>query len=414
VPEPVDPDVVLRDEPGAFLADFHVHGFESNAEAPTWDETVQRYQDLGFDVVFATDYVTDAHWGLLGPVQRAHPDVLVVPGREIITYFGHAMALGEAPGVLEYRHGFDGVTLRGIEDATVAAGALFQVNHPTTFPEAEFGDLCRGCEFQLGDEIDWSEVTTYEVLNTSVVNGGDPTKENPFVQTAIDSWEALLLEGHRLTAVSGSDSKGVENTPEERERAGYGSSGTVILADDLSQAAVFDALRAGSAYIRTRGPRSPELDVSLATAAGERVSFGGVVGADTATLHVEVRGGLGHTVVVSVDGEPAGAPVPVDADPFTYETEVARSDASGPLGTFVRVDTVDPGGIRSTIGNPLFLAPVGEPPPPTTAATAPAPAAGGSDDGGDGGGGVAPALAVAGGAVVLAALAATLLARRRR
>ncbi len=134
--QPVDPDHVANREPGVYYGDFHMHGYHSNANAPTWDEVVSRAEGEGLDIVFATDYVTGQHWAELGPVQEAHPDVLVWPGREIITYFGHANALGETPSVLDFRHGAPGVSLADIQRATVDDGALFQVNHPTIFPEA--------------------------------------------------------------------------------------------------------------------------------------------------------------------------------------------------------------------------------------------------------------------------------------
>ncbi len=393
VPRPVDPDLVLSTEPGWYHADFHVHAFHSNPEAPTWDDAVTAAAARGIDVVFATEYVTGQHWAELGPVQDAHPDVLVVPGREIITYFGHANALGPTPSALDHRHGAPGVSLADIQVATVADGALFQVNHPTIFPEAEFGSLCRGCDFTLDDVIDWDLVTTYEVLNGPVDSGGDAPTESPFVQTSLDEWQSLLLDGHRLTAVSGSDSKGVEPNDAERQRAGYGSSATAIRAESLSRRGIEEALVAGRAYIRTRGvDRSPEVDVALAAAGGLTGTLGDSVPTDAATLTVIVVGGTGQQVVVTADGEPVGAPLTVDADPFTARVDITRSAASGPLGTFVRVDTIDRG-VHTTIGNPVYLVAPGTgatttittaPPATSTTTEVAAPGGDGDDDGGDG------------------------------
>jgi hypothetical protein len=133
-PAPVDPDHVASAESGWYHADFHMHGFHSNPNGPSHQALVDEAVAAGLDIVFLTEYVTGQHWAELGPVQDANPEVLLWPGREIITYFGHAMALGETPSVLDYRHGADGVSLADIQAATVADGALFQVNHPTTFP----------------------------------------------------------------------------------------------------------------------------------------------------------------------------------------------------------------------------------------------------------------------------------------
>jgi hypothetical protein len=398
-PAPVDADHVAATEPGWYHGDLHMHGYHSNPDGPAHQTLVDEAVAAGLDIVFLTEYVTGQHWNELGPVQEANPDVLIWPGREIITYFGHAMALGETPSVLDYRHGADGVSLADIQAATVADGALFQVNHPTTFPEAEFGNVCRGCEFTLDEVIDWELVTTYEVLNVTV--------DSPFVQTALDEWEGLLLAGHRLTAVSGSDSKGQEESPEERARVGYGSSATAIYAEALSRPAVADALRAGHAYIRTRGvDGSPEVEVAITAPDGTRGMVGDTVVADEATLEVTVRGGAGQQLVLSRDGEPFGDPVPIDAEPFTYTAPVLRDDASGPLGTFFRVDTRDTR-TYTTIGNPVFLA---------DRASQPAPPTGGDGDGDrDGnsdGDGRLPLAMVAAVAAVLGAGALVVLRRR--
>jgi hypothetical protein len=413
-PQPVDPDHVANPEAGWYDADFHMHGFHSNAEGPPWDEIVERSRAEGLDVVFATEYVTGQHWDELGPVQEDNPDILIWPGREIITYFGHANALGETRSVLEFRHGAPGVSLADIQQATVDDGALFQVNHPTIFPEAQFGSLCRGCEFTLDDVIDWDLVTTYEVLNSYIDAALGSTTPNPFVLTAIDEWEALLLEGHRLTAVSGTDSKGVEDDDADREHAGYGSSATSIRADELSRPAITEALQAGRAYIRTRGAdEGPEVEVVATTPDGASGGLGDSLGGDSMDILVTVTNGLGHTIELSVDGLASGSPVAVDADPFTATLTVARLETSGPLGTFARVDTRDPNGLLSTIGNPVYLVDPATTTTTTTATTAPPATVEAEEAGSDDGGGSALPWVLGGAAVVAAVVAGGALLRRR-
>ncbi len=102
---------MARPEPGWYHADLHQHGRHSHPRAPEWDEFVARSRAAGLDVLPVVDYVVPWLWDELGPVQRAHPDLLVLPGREVITYFGHAVVLGETPGLVEYRHGFEDVDL---------------------------------------------------------------------------------------------------------------------------------------------------------------------------------------------------------------------------------------------------------------------------------------------------------------
>src|SRR5690606_38437760 len=63
--------------------------------------------------------------------------------------------------------------------------------------------------------------------------------------------------------------------------------------------------------------------------------------ADTAELRVRDTGAEGERLVVTRNGEPFGAPIAVTSDPFTTTVPVARDPArEGPLGTWVRVDTI--------------------------------------------------------------------------
>lgn len=353
----VDPAHVARAEPGWYHGDFHMHGRHSHPSAPPWDAFVGFARAAALDFLPVTDYVTDQHHRELGPVQAANPDLVIWPGREIITYHGHANAIGETPSVIEWRHGHGDVSLRDIQSATVADGALFQVNHPTIFPGPLFRNFCRGCEFTLGDVIDWAKVDTIEVLTGPILVddgdiGGPGTGvmiQNPFVEPAIDLWESKLRAGYRITAVSGSDDK---------LGPGLGSSATAVYASQLSRRALIDAVRAGHAFVRTRGVHgSPFVEVTATAPDGQRAIVGDTLHADAATVRVHVRGGDGQLLRISRDGDVVGL-VPVAGDDFVHTFVASRSRSSGPLGTFWRVDTLD---LRSltTIGNPIFLAPPG-------------------------------------------------------
>ncbi|MGH9246212.1 MAG: CehA/McbA family metallohydrolase [Acidimicrobiales bacterium] len=359
-PDPVDPDHVARPDPGWYHGDFHMHGFHSNPRAPDWADMVREARDVrALDFLPITDYVTVQHQRELGPVQRAFPDVLIWPGREVITYFGHANALGETPNEVEYRHGFEDVSLGDVQAGTIADGALFQVNHPTSYPGPVFANFCRGCEFTLDGAIDLDEVATMEVLTgPALVDpsalGGPSTPvriENPFMRTAIDRWEALLLAGHRITAVSGSDSKGVEG-----EGRRWGTNATAVYAEELSRPALVASIRAGHAYVRTRGVHaSPALELTAVAPDGETGMFGDSFTADHVQVRVTVNGGRGELLQVTRNGTIAGLPVLITSDPFSYTFTATRVPAEeGPLGTFWRVDTFDLQSLTA-IGNPIFL-----------------------------------------------------------
>jgi hypothetical protein len=262
---------------------------------------------------------------------------------------------------VDWRHGAPGVSLAGIQAASLADGALFGIAHPTSFPTALFASFCRGCEFTLGDQIDWDGVDTMEVLTGPVLvddtQAGGPgvglQVQNPFTLTAIDLWQRQLLAGRKITAVSGSDDK---------LGPGLGSSATAVYASELSRPALAAAVRAGHAYVRTQGVHdSPELEMTARTADGQVGMFGDVLRADRATVEVTVRGAPGQLLSVTADGLPAEV-VPITSDDFHHTFTADRRPTSGPLGTFWRVDTLavtsgSSSPYLTTIGNPIFLAP---------------------------------------------------------
>jgi hypothetical protein len=353
VPQPVDPEHVADPEPGWYHGDFHMHSFHSNPHGPTPRQFVEHAKAARLDFAPVTEYVVDVHWDEYGPVQDENPDLLIWPGREIVTYFGHMQCIGETPGFVEYRHGFEGVGAADIQGAVRRAGALFQVNHPTTFKGRLFANFCRGCAFELGEEIDWREVDTIEVLNGPAVLrrrkflGGD--FENPFMTSAVELWEAMLDRGYAMTAVSGSDVK---------KGIGLGSSATAVHADQLSRAALTEAIRAGRAYVRTRGvARSPALEMTVVPATGPSGTFGSrfvIERGATVAATVLVLGGDGQSLrVIRNGGELEVAKI--DGDRFEHRFEVGRAAAGeGPLGTWWRIETFD-GASRTTIANPVFL-----------------------------------------------------------
>lgn len=370
VSDPVDASHVARVVPGWYHGDFHMHGFHSQPNGPDAENFIAQVRAAQLDFLMVTDYVTSQHWRELGAMQRAHPDLLVWPGREVITYFGHVNTHGETPSVIDYRHGFEDVNLAEIQRLAKQDNALFQVNHPTLFPPPLFSNFCRGCYFELGDEIDWSQVDTIEILTGPVLATADDLGlplplpvaiEQPFMLTAIALWEDLLRRGYKITAVSGSDSKGVEGSDADRERKGYGSSATAVYADNLSRDALKTAIRAGRAYVRTRGvARSPALTFEASTADGQRGIFGDtltVSGLTPATLKTTVTGGSNQLLSYVRNGLTV-LTVPVTSDPFTHEFALATREplTEGPLGTFWRIETRDLQ-TRTAIGNPVFLKP---------------------------------------------------------
>ena len=349
-PDPVDPAHVANPEPGWYFGDFHMHAFHSNLNAPTQTEFVEFARDAGLDFFPITEYQINRHWSEWGTTARANPDLIFWPGREVITYFGHAGVLGETPGMVEYRHGYKGISMADIQSGSVERGALFQINHPTTFPPP-LDHLCRGCVWELDDAIDYAKVHAIEVVNVGVQRPGDGFP-NPFVETAIDFWEDKLLQGYHIAPTGGSDDKLGPN---------YGIPATAVFADELSRGALQEAVDAGHVWIATRGvAQSPQIEFS-ATAAGETAIFGDTLASDTAEFTVTVEGGQGHTLYIYRDGENVET-VPIASDDFAHEFTGTATATDNLLGSYYRIETREAvignaqvPGLLSTLGMPIFL-----------------------------------------------------------
>ena len=349
----MDPTHVADDQPGWYSGDFHLHAFHSHPEGPDPERMVELARRAGLEIVPVTEYVTPAHWATLGATQRANPDLLIWPGREVITYRGHMVVLGETPSMVEHRVGYQGIRLPDLQRAAAADGALVSLAHPTVFPPEQFGSTCRGCFLELVDQVDWGSAHLVEVVsNGSIADVEGVEVANPFVRSAVEFWEQRLREGHRLTAVSGSDDKLGD---------GYGRTTTEVWAEQLSRAAVDAALRRGHAYVRGLGEDSPTMEL-IATAGddGDEAMFGDTLVAQSASMAVTVRGGDGQLLSIRRNGQEVDR-VPIDGDEFTHQLQIDRSADEGPLGTFWGAEVLDaevvPGAETiSVIANPIFLA----------------------------------------------------------
>lgn len=390
VPDPVSEDVEITQNnppyPNWMHADFHMHAFHSHGEGPLPADFVNQARATGLDVLMYTEYIVPQHWAELGQVQANNSDVLIYPGREIITYFGHLNTFGETPNELDYRQGFENVDIGQIQQRSLNDGALIQINHPTTFEGPLFEDLCRGCAFELDASIDFTQVDSIEVQNAATettsanvgISGPPGAIENPFTATAIDYWEDKLMQGFKITATSGSDAKGPE--PIEPGRSGYGLSSTALCghADGvITRARVNAAIESGCAFIKTYGTHhSPHVEMT-ATNGSDTVTYGGsmtVTNPSTATMSLQIQNAMGQSLVMIQNGEetptpvicggmPATSPVLLSSDDITCMATLTRAVNDGPLGTFWRFDikqrdpaaTVAPVEIRTIIANPVFL-----------------------------------------------------------
>ena len=329
-----------RRGPAWYAGDLHAHtlhsdafGCRDRATAPArgcqaW-EVVEAARQARLDFLAITDHNTTSHHADLAVLQESLDDLLLVRGQEVTTFRGHANVYGTSAAI-DFRLGFQGRTIPDLLRDVTSQNALLSVNHPAR----ETGDRCTGCGWDAPG-TDWSRIPALEVVNGTVVEG--PTAGLPF-------WYDRLNEGHRITAIGGSDDHAARS-----ERGRIGRPTTLIFADERSERALLDGIRSGRVYIRPRGPDGPGLDLEL-TADRQRALMGETLEVGTRTaarLRLRVTRADQQTLHVVANGRP------LHMRRIGVESEVLIPASVAP-GDWIHVLLRDERGITA-ISNPVYI-----------------------------------------------------------
>lgn len=314
--------------PGWYVGDLHAHSGHSDGRARSRRGQAvgtppHRVADAavaaGLDFVALTDHNTASHWLDVDRLQPHYDDLLLLRGREVTTYRGHANTVGERT-FHEFRLAAPDASPAALLAPIADAGAFVSINHPR-LPD---GEACMGCGWNVSTPDVLRHVHGVEVVNGDTASG--PLSGWEF-------WARMLSAGHRLTAVGGSDEHTVDDDADRR----LGRPSTVVWAQALSEVAIVDGLRRGRVYVRVRGPQGPTLDFH-AEHDGARVEMGGVTQAGgTLTLVATVSGGEAQTLQWIADGSVV-AEAPVTSAPLRLAQAAVAGrwfslvvrDASGP------------------------------------------------------------------------------------
>lgn len=231
---------------GWYRGDLHGHTFHSDG---SWDvpDFFQYGKDYGLDFVTLTDHNTVS--GLAQLDSLRDDDLLTMGGMELTTYHGHALALGTRQWH-EWRT-TEARTITDLARAITASGALFIIAHPMS----EGDPACTGCRWAF------HEMTPGIARVVEVWNG----VWRPYNQESLDLYYRWLNAGHRLVATTGTDIHG--KPPVARVR---GAAANVVYADELSEAAILDGIRAGHLYLSG----GPIVTLTAASDSGETVMMG--------------------------------------------------------------------------------------------------------------------------------------------
>lgn len=342
----------VRAGPGWYRGDLHLHTAHSDgsckskrgraAPCPVF-LTLEAARARGLDFVAITDHNTVSQAESLRELAPYYDDLLILAGRELTTFQGHANIIGTLAD-FEFRLGSKAAPDLGRLLARVPEEAIVSINHPG----APSGELCMGCG--------WTAPIDPRIAAVEVVNGANLalTHSPEGALSGLPFWTARLDAGARLTGLGGSDN----HDPTAGGLRSVGAPATVVHARELSAAAVLEAIRAGHVFVDVWG--SPDGLLEVTARAGEaRAEMGDVLPA-AAGQAVEVE--------AHVAGAPAGARL-VASGPgaellaqrevavVAGESRTAFSFTANGTSRWLRLDLRGADGRLLLIGNPVYLRP---------------------------------------------------------
>ncbi|MFZ5720451.1 MAG: CehA/McbA family metallohydrolase [Pseudomonadota bacterium] len=335
----------LKAGPGWYRGDLHLHTGHSDGSCASrtgkrvpcpLHKTLEAAAARGLDFAAVTEHNATSHHQHLAELQPYFDDLLLIPGREITTFQGHANVFGTTAPLDFQLGGPRAPGLDHIQDQVEASGGVFSINHPGL----PTGPLCMGCG--------WSAKTDYRrVAAVEVVSGA--RAEGPLSGMAF--WEARLNAGFRITGVGGSDNH--DPAPGSIQPP-VGAPTTVVRAENLSQAAILAGIKAGHVFIDLEGVPGRRLDVT-ARADGRSAGMGDTLvlpqGVD-AEVEIAVDGAAGGRIEFRSDpGLLTLPPIPVSRDAARVNVAVAGDGRAH----WLRVDVRGADGKLRLIGNPIYF-----------------------------------------------------------
>ncbi len=340
----------LRAGPAWFRGDLHMHTGHSDGQCPNQTGTmvpcpvfvtVEAAVRRGLDFIAITDHNAQSQYDAMRELQPYFNKVLLIPGREITTNFGHLNLLGTTD-YLDFRLGTPAVpTVNDLLRNARKLGALISINHPSD----PTGEQCMGCGWNP------SPPANMHLLNAiEAVNGG--SEKFPSL-SGIPFWMQQLNLGYRLTAIGGSDNHRPLMPLDEPNSVG--SPTTVVYAANLSTPAILEGIRAGHVFLDLTGSHD-RMDVLTASCGASRAQMGDLLRAPKGTavsLDVQVADVPGAKVEFLEDGKVLSSDEAARSSnsPQTFH---ASWSSDGARHWFL-AQVLGPDGHLWLLGNPVYI-----------------------------------------------------------
>jgi len=337
----------LAHGPRWYRGDLHMHTAHSDGSCMSQAGkrvpcpvflTVQAAASSNLDFIAISDHNTVSQFDAMRELQPYFDKVLLIPAREITTFWGHFNVFGTTQ-FIDYRAvNHDGLDINAILHDVLSKGAIASINHA----DAPSGEMCMGCGWTPSTPVDMSLFTGVEVIN----GGG-------MMLSSADLWDKEIAAGHRLTAIGGSDNHNAL-TPADQPGA-IGRPTTVVEADELSVSAILNGIRRGRVFIDLTSSHDKLLDLD-ATIGSRHAQMGEDLTASNGMsiqLNVHVAACAGDQVHLLVDGHESPALVPLDIS-GNDETLHAHWTASNGRH-WLRAEVRDSHGTLLVLGNPIYI-----------------------------------------------------------
>jgi hypothetical protein len=287
----------VRRGAGWYRGDLHCHTYHSDAAGSP--ETLHAAaRQAGLDFLAVADHNTTSQRRYFHPASS--PELVFVRATEVTTTEGHANAFG-VDGMVDYRMTRPGDVHRLAEHVHELGGVL-SVNHDKpTIPWSYELPRADCMEVWQSTWIEWNWIS-------------------------LGRYQHRLAAGLRIAAIGGSD----YHQPADLKPEGpfvLARPTTVLWLEELSEAAILKAMKAGQGYI-TEDPSGPHLSITA-----DGLPMGSVLPA-VREVRAEVRGAAGDRLVwIDAGGEIESVVIP--SDDWT-----ARLSAPERIQTFIRAEIV--------------------------------------------------------------------------
>ncbi len=273
---PYPPQAPSSVEPIWLRGDLQSHTYHSDAKG-SLEQLIAKARDLQLGFLAVTDHNTISHHPHLAAL--AGDDLLLLYGQEVTTYYGHMNVWGTRRWC-DFR-AKTAADLAAIIDLAHTNGGLCSINHPKQ----------GGPAWEYGFDLPFDTMEVWQ--------GPWPYRNDE----SLALWDRLLLAGHKVRVVGGSDYHCPAAADTNLLRLGQPT--TWLQVYERSHRGLLEAIYAGRASISAH-PTGPRIALTATAENNQVVQMGELLTlaeGDVVTVTVTVWNGIGYTLQLVVDGQ---------------------------------------------------------------------------------------------------------------